>query len=356
MHAGRGEVMKDEVKLIKFYSKASGYGKDALLEDRFGRHMSYLRISVTDRCNLKCTYCRPGKDAFCPIAHEAVLSFEEIARVVRVASGLGVNKVRLTGGEPLVRRDLSKLVHMLKDIPGIRDLSLSTNGILLDRHAQALAEAGLGRINISLDSLNHERFRELSGGGKLETVLQGIRAAVKFDFSPVKVNVVVMRGVNDDEIADLIDFGAEQGVQMRFIEFMPMCDGKSWAESHVPVSEMLAAPGVRERLADIPAEHDGHAAARYIPLLNGKGRAGFISPMSNRFCDGCNRVRLTADGKIRACLPADDEVDVRKVLRGGGSDEDIVACFRRAAWTKKEVGIYNYEEQGRSRSMIQIGG
>jgi cyclic pyranopterin phosphate synthase len=326
------------------------------LIDRFGRCMSYLRISVTDRCNLKCTYCRPDGDAFCPVAHESVLSFEEIFRVVRVAASLGVNKVRLTGGEPLVRRNLSKLVRMLKEIPEIHDLALSTNAVLLERHAKALADAGLTRVNISLDSLNPERFRKLSGGGKLETVLRGIRAAVESGFSPIKVNAVIMRGVNDGEIAELIDFGVEQGVQMRFIEFMPLCDGKSWAESHVPTHEMLARPEVRERLADIPSEHDGHAAARYIQLVKGKGDVGFISPMSNRFCDGCNRVRLTADGKIRACLPADDEKDVRAVMRDGGSDEDIAACFRRAAWTKNEVGVYNFEEQGRARSMIQIGG
>jgi len=326
------------------------------LIDRFGRRMSYLRISVTDRCNLKCHYCRPGKDAFCPIAHESVLSFEEIARVVYIAASLGVNKVRLTGGEPLVRRGIPNLVSMLKEIPAIRDLALSTNAVLLERYAGALADAGLKRLNISLDSLHPERFRKLSGGGKLETVLQGIRAAVECGFSPIKVNVVVMRGVNDDEIADLIDFGGDQGVQMRFIEFMPLCDGRSWAESHVPVSEMLAAPDVRRRLADVPAEHDGHAAARYIPLASGKGDVGFISPMSNRFCDGCNRLRLTADGKIRACLPADDEEDARAVMRGGGSDEDIAASFRRAVLMKPEVGVYNFEEQGRARSMIQIGG
>jgi len=326
------------------------------LIDRFGRRMSYLRISVTDRCNLKCHYCRPGKDAFCPIAHESVLSFEEIARIVRVAVNLGVDKVRLTGGEPLVRRDMPELVRMLKEISGIRDLALSTNAVLLERYAGALADAGLTRINISLDSLNPERFRKLSGGGKLETVLQGIRAAVEYGFSPIKVNVVVMRGVNDDEIAELIDFGAEQGVQMRFIEFMPMCDGKNWAESHVPVSEMLAVPGVRGRLANIPAENDGHSAARYIPLARGKGDVGFISPMSNRFCDGCNRLRLTADGKIRACLPADDEEDVRAVMRSGGSDKDIAACFRHTVLMKPEIGVYNFEEQGRARSMIQIGG
>jgi len=326
------------------------------LIDHFGRQMNYLRISVTDRCNLKCTYCRPDGDGFCPMAHESVLTFEEISRVVCVAANLGVNKVRLTGGEPLVRRGIPELVRMLKEISGIRDLSLSTNAVLLKRYAKELADAGLTRVNISLDSLNPECFRKLSGGGKLETVLQGIQAAVEWGFSPIKINTVVMRGINDDEISKLIDFGVEHGLHMRFIEFMPLCEGKSWAESHVPTHEMLAKADVRKRLVDIPPEHDGHAAARYIPLANYTGEVGFISPMSNRFCDGCNRVRLTADGKIRACLPSDDEKDVRAVIRGGGSDEDIAACFRRAAWTKKEIGVYNFEEQGRARSMIQIGG
>jgi len=327
-----------------------------MLNDRFGRRMSYLRISVTDRCNLQCNYCRPGRDVFCPIAHEAVLSFEEITRVVRVAASLGMDKVRLTGGEPLVRRDLPDLVRMLKEIPAIRDLALSTNAMLLERHAKALADAGLKRLNISLDTLRPERFRRITGGGKLETALNGIRAAMHHGFSPVKVNVVVMRGINDDEIADLIDFGAGRGIQMRFIEFMPMCDGSNWSESHMPVSEMLAMPEVRARLADVPAEGDGHAAARYIPLVGGKGEAGFISPMSNRFCDGCNRLRLTADGKIRPCLPADQEVDVREALRTGGTDEEIAGLFRGAVLMKPEIGVYNFEKKGRARSMVQIGG
>ncbi len=328
----------------------------SLLIDRFGRRMSYLRISVTDRCNLKCTYCRPGKDVFCPVSHTDVLSFEEIARIVKVGARLGIDKVRLTGGEPLVRRDLPNLIRMLKEIPAIRDLALSTNAVLLDRYAGELADAGLKRINISLDSLRPERFRKLSGGGNLQATLDGIQAAVKYGFSPIKVNVVVMQGVNADEIADLIDFGIETGVQMRFIEFMPLCDGSNWTESHVPVRDMLAMPAVRSRLADVSSGNDGHAAARYIPLADGKGEVGFISPMSNRFCDGCNRLRLTADGKIRACLPADDEEDVRTVIRGGGTDEDVAACFHRAVLMKPEIGVYNFSEYGRGRSMVQIGG
>jgi len=327
-----------------------------LLIDRFGRQMNYLRISVTDRCNLKCSYCRPCDDSFCPLPHAEVLTFEEIVRVARVAARMGVDKVRLTGGEPLVRRGMPKLIQLLKGIPGIQDLALSTNAVLLEKQAEDIFEAGLTRLNISLDSIQPERFRQLTGGGELETALKGIRKAVETGFSQIKVNAVVVRGVNENEIADMIDFSTEVGVQMRFIEFMPLCDGNSWSGSHVPVEEMLAMPGVRERLVDIPAEHDGYAAARYIPLADGTGNVGFVSPMSNRFCDGCNRLRLTADGKLRACLPAEDEVDIRAVLRVDCSDADIEQCLRDAVLMKPEVGVYNFEEQGRQRSMVQIGG
>jgi cyclic pyranopterin phosphate synthase len=346
--------MQHDTSPICFFDKRPS-GSSPLI-DRFGRQMNYLRISVTDRCNLRCSYCRPSDDSFCPLAHAEVLTFEEIVRVVRVGARMGVDKVRLTGGEPLVRRGMPTLIQMLKEVPGIHDLALSTNAILLEKQAGDLFGAGLTRLNISLDSIQPERFRQLTGGGELETALNGIRKAVETGFSPIKVNAVVMRGVNENEIADMIDFSAEVGVQMRFIEFMPLCDGNNWSDSHVPVKEMLAMPGVRERLADIPAENDGYAAARYIPLANGTGDVGFISPMSNRFCDGCNRLRLTADGKIRACLPADDEVDIRTILRADCSDADIEQCLRDVVLMKPEVGVYNFEEQGRQRSMVQIGG
>lgn len=326
------------------------------LIDRFGRRMSYLRISVTDRCNLKCTYCRPGREDFCFQTHAAMLSYEEITRAVRVGARLGIDKLRLTGGEPLVRRGIPELIAMLKDIPGIRDLALSTNAVLLAKHAESLAVAGLRRLNISLDSLNPERFRALTGGGELSTVLAGIRAAVACGFAPIKINVVIMRGINDDEIADLIAFGVNTGVQMRFIEYMPMCDGRDWKAVHVSTAEMLARPEVASLFASTAAASDGHAAARYLPLKGGRGEVGFISPMSNRFCEGCNRLRLTADGKLRACLPADQEVDVRALLRSGGTDEDIASMFHRAVLMKPEIGIYNFNASGRGRSMVQIGG
>ncbi|MDX8397695.1 MAG: GTP 3',8-cyclase MoaA [Mariprofundaceae bacterium] len=325
------------------------------LVDRFNRKLTYLRVSVTDRCNMRCDYCRPSADAYKAEAHGQLLSYEEIERIVSVAAGLGINKVRITGGEPLVRRDLPDLLAKLAAIPGIDDLAMSTNATLLGKYAKRLADVGLQRLNISMDSLKPLRFRKLTGG-ELEPVLAGITAAKEAGLTPIKINTVLMRGINDDEVADLIDFASEHDATIRFIELMPMKQGLDWEKHYISIDEVLLRADVQARV-DVHAHLEkGNTAARYLPLLNGQGEVGFIMPMSDRFCEGCNRLRLTADGGLRSCLPDDDQLNLRDLLRRGGSDEDIKSVFLRSALIKPEVGTYEFDAQSDKRSMISIGG
>ncbi len=326
------------------------------LTDRFGRTMTYLRVSVTDRCNHRCTYCAPSEDKFTLKKREEILNFKEIVRVVRLMVGMGVKKVRLTGGEPLVRKDVDRLVGMLSELGGIEDLSMTTNATLLKRYARSLSQNGLNRINISLDTLDPDRFRMVSGGGELEPVLDGIDEALKEGLTPIKINTVVMRGLNEDELAAILDFAAAKDLTVRFIEFMPMRDGVDWEALYIPIKEILKREEIKERV-DTGAVPDKDSTAAYsLPLKSGRGKVGFISPMSNRFCDGCNRLRLTSDGKLRSCLPADMDVDLRSALRSGGTDEELAALIRRAVLLKPESGEYNFDKEGRNRSMIHIGG
>ena len=336
---------------VRFFPRLPASGA---LVDRFGRRQSYLRVSVTDRCNMRCDYCRPAARMEAGAAREHLLRFEEIARIVRVAAGLGVTKVRITGGEPLVRRDLPRLVAMLAAVDGIRDLAMTTNGSLLARHAQALADAGLMRVNVSLDSLKPLRFQRLTGGA-LSDVLRGIEAARRAGLEPVKLNCVLMRGVNDDEAPALMDFAAREGLILRFIELMPMKRGLDWRRHYLSVGELLRRDEVRTRLADDSAPADGRNVARYRPMQAG-GMVGFITPMSARFCDGCNRLRLTADGGLRSCLPADRQVNLRELLRQGCPDDAIRAAFLRAVLVKPEIGVYEFDARAEKRSMIRIGG
>ncbi len=331
-----------------------------VITDRFGRTLNYLRVSVTDRCNHRCTYCAPSEDKFAQKKRAEILSFQEIARVVRLMADLGVTKVRLTGGEPLVRKDIEKLVGWIAEMRGIEDLAMTTNATLLRKYAGLLKENGLGRINISIDTLDPERFRMVTGGGELKPVLEGIDEAIKVGLAPIKLNTVIMKGVNDHELASMIDFAGERGITVRFIEFMPMREGVDWKKFYLPVEDVLKRDDIRERV-DTSAvaekiDAKNKVAAYSLPLLNGKGKAGFISPMSNRFCDACNRLRLTSDGRLRSCLPADMDVDMRAALRDNASDENLIALIKKAVLLKPEEGEYNYEEDGRQRSMIDIGG
>lgn len=325
------------------------------LHDRFDRKLTYLRISVTDRCNMRCHYCRPAADAYQSEPRSHILDFEEVERITRVAADLGVTKLRITGGEPLMRRDLPALVEKLANIPGITDLAMTTNATLLGQYASDLASAGLSRVNISIDSLTPLRFQNLTGG-ELAPVLDGIKAAKDADLFPVKLNTVLMRGINDDEVAELIDFATKNDATIRFIELMPMKQGMNWGQHYVSIDEVLQRNDVRERVdVDAPLL-TGNTAARYLPLKNGQGDVGFIMPMSEHFCVGCNRLRLTSDGGLRSCLPADDQLNLRDLIRRGGSNDEIRSVFLRSAMMKPEVGIYDFSASSEKRSMIAIGG
>ncbi len=303
------------------------------LSDSFQRPINYLRISVTDRCNLRCIYCMP--DGGVPqVSHEDILTYEEIAAVAEAASEVGIDKVRLTGGEPLVRLNLSALVKMLARIKRIDDISLSTNGTLLKNYAGELKAAGLKRVNISLDTLKPDRFRAITRSEhELGDVLAGLEAAHAAGLTPVKINVVVIRGKNDDEIADFALKTIHEGWHVRFIELMPV-KGLGLSElDFVPVAEM------RKRLEPLgPLEpclpSAGNGPAKYLRFTGSAGSIGFITPVSEHFCFKCNRLRLTADGRLRPCLLADDEVDLRRPLRQGASAAEIKQLVEQAAAAK----------------------
>lgn len=324
------------------------------LLDRFGRRISYLRISVTDRCNHRCTYCAPLAVKF--KRREEILTFDEITRIVAAMAGMGVEKVRLTGGEPLVRRGVENLVGMLSGIPGISDLSMTTNASFLSKYARQLKANGLKRVNISLDTLRPDRFREISGGGDIKPVLEGIDAALSFGLVPIKFNTVLLRGVNEDELAAILDFAGDRGITTRFIELMPMGDRLDWEKSFLSIEEVLKRDDIKERVDTSAAPERGSQAAYSLPLRYGRGKAGFISPMSNRFCDRCNRMRLTSDGKLRSCLPADMDIDLKGALKAGAGDEELLSLIKKAVFIKPEKGVYTFTGEDRERSMIQIGG
>ncbi|NNN00412.1 MAG: GTP 3',8-cyclase MoaA [Acidimicrobiaceae bacterium] len=325
------------------------------LVDRYGRVHDDLRISVTDRCNLRCVYCMPLEGmTFLP--RNELLSFEEIVRVARVAHRLGVTSIRLTGGEPLVRRGLTDLVAGLSKI-GFSDLALTTNAMQLAALAGPLVEAGLQRVNISCDSLRAERFASIRRRGDLATVLDAMSAAEQAGLTPIKVNVVLLRGSNDDEILDFASFARETGRIVRFIEFMPLDAQGQWdRERLVPGREVFETINERWPLAPVSADL-GPAPAEQFRFADGIGRIGLISSVTQPFCGTCNRLRLTADGAIRNCLFSDDETTLRDVMRSGGTDEDIEHQFRLAVWAKFPGHAINEPQFLRpARSMSMIGG
>ena len=325
------------------------------MRDRHGRSMDYLRISVTDQCNLRCVYCRPSRSAR-PPAFKDCLNFREISEVVRVAARLGARRVRITGGEPLVRKDLHVLVKSLSGIPGIEDVSLTTNGLLLEKYARRLAASGLKRVNISLDSLRPDRYREITRGGNIRRVFRGISEAENAGLLPVKINMIPMRGVNDDEIEDFATLTMFTAHQVRFIELMPVGPLRLRAEKmFMPTAE------IKQRISSLahltPLEVNKSGPARYYRFAKAPGCLGFISPVSKHFCASCNRLRLTCDGKIRPCLFSRKEVDVRPALRGETADAEVERLLKYAVAIKPEQHLMHSEAStGRPNSMASIGG
>jgi len=323
------------------------------LIDTFGRHIDYVRLSVTDRCDLRCVYCMPEgfKDFNTP---EHWLNFDEIERVIAVFGKLGVSRIRLTGGEPLVRKNIPELATRLAALEGITDLSLSTNAVQLGKHAESLHQAGISRINVSLDSLRADRFKSITKG-KLDKVLSGLMAAKAAGLSPIKINMVVMKGINDDEVEDMVDFCIEHDFTLRFIETMPMGDtGREASDHYVNLDEIRSR--LEQRFELIPGVMPGGGPARYVQVANTDVRIGFITPISQHFCETCNRVRLSAEGTLYLCLGQDDKLELRPLLRAGISDAELEAAIIAAIARKPERHEFNGKPSQIVRIMSMTGG
>ncbi len=327
------------------------------LIDRYGRLHDNLRISVTDRCNIRCFYCMPEEGGSFAERKE-ILTFEEIERFVRVAATLGITKLRITGGEPLVRRDLARLIERLASIPGIKDLALTTNAVLLADQAKALYAAGLRRLNIHLDTLDRQRFRQITRRDDLPRVLRGIDAAVEAGFDRIKFNIVAVKGLVEPDIVPMAQFCRERGFEARFIEFMPLDSQSLWGKGKVLTADEIAAVLSSEISPLLPApDQDPRAPATEFVYTDTGARVGFIASVSKPFCLNCNRVRLTSDGKLRYCLFAIDETDVKHLLRSNAPDEEIRAVIRSNV-AEKWLGhaINSTQFVPPPRPMYSIGG
>lgn len=324
------------------------------LIDPFLRHIEYVRVSVTDRCDLRCSYCLPK--GFHDFEEPADwLTFDEIERVMQAFTALGVRRIRLTGGEPLSRGKLPDLAARLARLPGLEDLSLSTNATRLKKFAPALKRAGVTRLNVSLDSLQPERFARITGGGKLAEVLAGLSAAQDAGFAPIKINTVLMKGVNDDETGDLVRFCIERGFTLRFIETMPIGNtGRDASEHYVDLQEVKRA--LAQEFELIPAVMSGGGPARYVQVAGTELKIGFITPISQHFCETCNRVRLTVDGTIYTCLGQEDKTELRPLLRAGATLEDLKDAIRAAIGRKPERHEFTSQPQKVIRFMSYTGG
>lgn len=321
--------------------------------DQYQRQIEYMRISITDRCNLRCSYCMPEKGVKW-IPHESILTFEEILKVMELSTQLGFSRFRITGGEPLVRKGMLGFLSRAARIPGVTDLMLTTNGILLNDVAADLKKAGVDRINISLDTLDAERFRQVTRGGDVNKVLSGIFKALEVGLTPVKLNTVVMRGFNDHELPLFLNLAKEYPINVRFIELMPIGESSEHRSDFVPISEMKKTLGI-EHLAPVKDIRGGGPAEYYRPE-GYKGSVGFISALSRHFCRTCNRVRLTADGKLRPCLHSSQELDLREVLRSGASDQAVMQILAEAVRQKPLQHHMNEQSWHDKRYMSQIGG
>lgn len=319
------------------------------MRDNYGRNINYLRISVTDRCNLRCIYCMPEKGVK-SLKHDDILRFEDTLKIVKVAATLGINKIRYTGGEPLVMKDIDKLIYETSKIQGIDDISITTNGILLSDMAEDLKKAGLNRVNISLDTLNSDKFRDITRIGSLDKVMEGIYKSLALGLTPVKINTVLLRGINDTEFTDFLNLIREIPVEIRFIELMPIGEGvKMYDKNKLSFMEMLE---LHPELTQIQSQKS--STAQLYKLEGAKGKIGFISPVSCKFCDDCNKIRLTSTGTIKQCLHSAEEIDLRKYLN---NEEMLIATLKSTIFNKPLE--HHLEEESASRSvkvMSQIGG
>ncbi len=328
--------------------------------DSYSRTISYLRLSLTDRCNLRCRYCMPvgGKKELQLLQHEDLLSYEELYRIVQVAVGMGMNKLRLTGGEPLVRKNVMEFIKKLASIENLEEIRLTTNGVLLAEKAKGLFAVGIRKLNISLDTMQPERFTDITGVDMFQQVWQGIEVAEKTGFD-IKLNVVAMKGVNDDEFVDFAKLATERPFQVRFIEFMPVGDESAWDEasyiSSTDLKEQIGKIGTLEPLSG--SRMDGPARVYELTTPDGKkGKVGFISPISHHFCDTCNRLRLTSAGSLRACLLHDREADLKALIRSGASDEQLRSLIHQTILDKPKGHTLGEDPAKCSGQMSRIGG
>lgn len=320
------------------------------LYDGIGRHIHYLRVAVTDRCNFRCQYCMPAEGVEW-IEHHDILRYEEILRIISAFASLGINKVRITGGEPLVRKGLLPFLKQVTQIPGIEEVGLTTNGSLLEEYALRLKEAGIGRINVSLDTLQRERFIKVTGQDQLNQVLAGIRKAQEVGLTPVKINMVVMKGFNSDEVIDMAKLAIDHPYQIRFIEYMPFNTGENYLFTAEEMEQQFIDAGFNNLIPQMKSS----SPAKIYSVPGFQGTIGFISPVSRHFCDSCNRIRLTPDGYLKPCLLSNDEYSLRDELRSGISDAELREKIKQIVWNKPTE---HHLKQGKKseRGMSRIGG
>lgn len=333
------------------------------LIDNLGREISYLRVSITDRCNYRCIYCKP-EEQFEFIPHEEVLRYEEIVEIIKEAVNLGVTKVRITGGEPLVRKGVVDFIKKLREIKKLEDISLTTNGFFLSEYAEKLKDAGLNRVNISLDSLQEEKYKRITRGGSLEKALKGINSALKAGLLPIKINTVLIRGINDDEVEDFVRLTLGRPLNIRFIEFMPSGEElkDNYRDKFISVLEIKES--LAEKYSFRPVDiNSGNGPAKYYQIKGGQGTIGFITALSQHFCKTCNRIRLTSEGKLRPCLFSNIEVDVKQAIRNAKTDDKIIRSkiirnnIEKAISIKPEGHKLNEKFSNRdSFKMSKIGG
>lgn len=322
----------------------------AEMYDQLGRHIHYLRIAVTDRCNFRCQYCMPS-DGVEWLDHHKILRYEELIRLISVFAALGIDKVRITGGEPLVRKGLLAFLRKVVRIPGIREVGLTTNGSLLEEHALSLQQAGVKRINVSLDTLKRDRFIRLTGQDRLNQVLAGIQKAQEAGLTPVKLNMVVMKGVNADEIADMASFAIRNHYQVRFIEYMPFRAGQDYLFTAAQMKQQLVDAGFTRLVPEL----GGSCPAKIYRIPESQGSIGFITPVSQHFCASCNRIRITPDGCLKPCLLSNEEYSLRDQLRSGVSDQELGEQIKQIIWNKPHQQFLTKGQES-GRCMSRIGG